>query len=289
MRSPLHILSLSNNEHFNLPEGGYFLSSTSLRELDLSACKLSHIPPKTFQELPRLQELYISHNQIKILYPLQGVERLTTLDVSDNYLRDLQSDIFVVLPNLIHLNLSFNKFSTLTVNVTAQLANVRNAVDLQGNPWVCDCLMYSTMYSWCRNNSVDWSLVCASPSRFEGKLWAIYGEEGCDGYDDDNDNHHHHTDVGYQVDNVTMVNDNLSSNGSHDNYNTIRPSGPAPPQIQEVNMEYHSVYFYTSIGLFVQFLFLLTTAILLYRRYLNLSTGPAKADVEQYPLSDVNR
>lgn len=183
----LQMLSLSNNEHFSLPEGGSFLSSKTLRVLHLSTCNLSHIPPKTFQELPNLQELYISHNQIIILYPLQGVQLLTTLDVSDNYLRDLQPHVFVALNNLLKLNLSFNNFSTLTVSVTAKLANVLNTVNLQGNPWVCDCLMYSGMYSWCRNNSVDLSLVCSGPSRFEGKLWTIFEEEGCDSVDDDDD------------------------------------------------------------------------------------------------------
>jgi len=294
MHNPsLQMLSLSNNEHFNLPEGGSFLSSRSLRVLHLSACNLSHIPPKTFQHLPNLQELDISHNQITILYPLQAVERLTTLNVSYNYVRDLNSAVFVALPNLINLNLSFNNFSTLTVSVTAQLANVSNAVDLQGNPWVCDCLMYSTMYCWCRNNSVGWSLVCSSPSRFEGKLWTIYEEEGCDDDDDDKADDDHHTDVEYQVENFTMINDILLSNGSHANYSILQPSSPAPTQIQERNMKPSSVYFYCSLCLAVVFLFLLTIAILLYRRYLTsrrlMRTGPATADVEKHPLSSVNR
>ena len=291
IRNPsLQMLSLSNNEHFSLPEGGSFLSSTSLRVLHLAACNLSHIPPKTFQEIPNLQELYIPHNQIIILYPLQGVELLTTLDMSDNYLRDLHSAVFVALPNLIHLNLSFNNFSTLTVSVTAQLANLSTAVDFQGNPWVCDCLMYSTVYSWCRNMSVDLRLVCSSPSRFEGKLWTIYEEGGCD------DDHHYgddHTDVAYQVKNLTLINGNLSSNGNHDNYSIPRPSGPARTHIQEGNVKYFSVYFYCSIGLFVVFLCLLTILILLYRRLMTsrrlMRTGPAESDAEQCPLPSVNR
>jgi uncharacterized protein YjbI with pentapeptide repeats len=189
-RNPIKLLSLSNNKHFRLPEGGSFLSSTSLTVLHLSACNLPHIPPKTFQHLPNLQELYISHNHIFVLYPFQGVNKLTTLDVSYNYLRNLKYDGLDALSDLTDLNLSFINFSTLTVHVTAQLAKIRNAVNLQGNPWVCDCLMYSTMYSWCANNSVDLSLVCSSPSRFKGKLWTVYQEEGCD--DDDDDHHHHH-------------------------------------------------------------------------------------------------
>jgi hypothetical protein len=292
------VLSLSNNKHFRLPEGGSFLLSTSLTVLYLSACNLSHIPPKTFQNLPNLQELYISHNQIVTLYPLQGVHKLTTLDVSHNYLGDLNSIVFAALPNLTHLNLSFNNISTLTVSVTAQLAKLSNAVDLQGNPWVCDCLMYSTMYCWCANNSVNLSLVCSSPSRFEGKVWTIYEEEGCDydddyDGDDDDDDDDVHTVVEYLVENITMINDILSSNGCHDNYNILWPSGPAPTQIEEENMQNRNVYINCCIGLSVLFLCLLTIIILWFRRHLNLRrltrTGPAISDVEQYPLSIVNR
>jgi hypothetical protein len=58
---------------------------------------------------------------------------------------NLNSDIFAALHKIMHLNPGVNNFSTLTVSVIAQLANVRNVVDLQGNTWVCDCLMYSTM------------------------------------------------------------------------------------------------------------------------------------------------
>ena len=275
----LHVLSLSNNKQYSLPEGGSFLASKSLRVLHLSACNLSHIPPKTFQQLPNLQQLYISHNQIITLNPLKGVKHLATLDMSYNYLTDLQSDVFVALPNLINLNLSFNNLRTLTVSVAAQLANVRNAVDLQGNPWVCDCLMYSTVYSWCRDNRVNWSLVCSSPPRFEGKLWTIYEEKGCD----DNDDYHHYTDFEYQLGNFTMLNYNLSPNGSHDNYDILQPSGVAPTKIQERTMQHQSVYFYSSITLSVIFLLLLAIQILLYWPcHLTVGslkrTGPANSD-----------
>jgi len=140
--------------------------------------------------------------------------------------------------------------------------------------------------------------VCSSPSRFEGKLWTIYDEEGCDDDDDDDDeadddDDHHHTDVKYQVENFTMININLLSNGSHANYSILQPSGLTPTQIQERNMKPSSVYFYCSLCLAVVFLFLLTIAILLYRRYLTsrrlMRTGPATADVEKHPLSSVNR
>jgi Leucine-rich repeat (LRR) protein len=282
------MLSLSNNKHFTLPEGGSFLSSKSLRVLHLSACNLPHIPPETFRQLPNLQQLDISHNQIITLNTLKGVTLLATLDMSYNYLRDLQLSFFLALPNLSNLNLSFNNLSTLTVNVTAQLANVCNTGDLQGNPWVCDCLMYRTMYCWCRNNRVNWSLVCSSPSRFEGKLWTIYEQEGCD-----DDHHHHHTDVEYQVENFTMINGNLSPNASHANYSILPPSGVAPTKFQEGNTQRYSVYFYTTICLGVLLLLvLLAILILLCKTYLtsrrSKRAGPAESDVEMCRLTGDN-
>jgi len=148
-RSPsLEILSLSSNQDLRLPEEGPFLYSTSLKVLKLSACNLSHIPPKAFVKLPNLQELYIAYNKIGMLYNVQGVGHVTTLDISHNYLRDLGSDMFTDLPELIDLNLSHNSLSTLNITVMTQLVNVSRSADLIGNPWVCDCLMFNTIYSW---------------------------------------------------------------------------------------------------------------------------------------------
>jgi len=181
IRNPsLEILALSSNQGLILPEEGPFLYSTSLKVLWLSACNLFHIPPKAFEELPNLQELYIAHNKIGMLYNVQGVGHLTTLDISHNYLRDLGSDIFTALPELIHLNLSHNSLSTLNITVMTQLVKVSSCDDLNGNPWVCDCLMFNTIYSWCRNKSADLELVCSSPPDFKGKPWEIYEHSDCD-------------------------------------------------------------------------------------------------------------
>ncbi|XP_021912982.1 slit homolog 1 protein-like [Zootermopsis nevadensis] len=150
-RNPsLEWLSLSGNGFGMLPEEGYFLYSDSVRVLHLSACNLRHIPTETFQDLPNLQELYISHNLIDILPPL-GTGFLTVLDVSNNNLRDLESDIFTSSPKIIRLNLSYNGLRTLNIEMLPQLAKVIRTDDLSGNPWVCDCVMFNTTYSWCRS------------------------------------------------------------------------------------------------------------------------------------------
>ena len=179
----LEILSLSSNQYLRLPEEGPFLYSQSLRLLKLSDCNLYHLATATFQKLPNLQELYITHNHIEVLNSVHSVGSLTFLDVSYNTLTDLQSNIFTALPELIDLNLSYNSLSTLNITVMPQLVKVSSSIDLNGNPWDCDCLMYYTIYFWCRNNSVDLELVCSSPAKYKGQPWTIYDEFGC--FDDD--------------------------------------------------------------------------------------------------------
>jgi len=166
-------------QDLRLPDEGPFFVSQSLRLLKLSDTILYYLPPSTFHKHPNIQQLDISRNQIEIVSFLQSVGRLRLLDVSHNNVTDLQSDIFTALPELIHLNLSHNSLSTLDITVMTQLVKVSSSADLNGNPWVCDCLMFSTIYSWCRDNSVDLELVCSSPPEFNGKPWKIYEHSGC--------------------------------------------------------------------------------------------------------------
>ena len=280
IRNPsLKNLSLSNNQFLRLPEEGPFLYSASLRVLHLSACNLSHIPPKAFQELPNLKELYIADNKIDVLHNVQGVGHLTTLDISHNYLRYLDSDIFTALPALTHLNLSYNSLSSLNITVMPQLAKVCSSVDLNGNPWVCDFLMFNTIYSWCRNKSVDLELVCSSPLKYKGQPWKIYEYSGCD-----NDN----TDLADLVDDTANENDTLS----HERVakyvdQPVVAFSRAGKQAQLLRP--NEYYFYISILLLVALLCLLAGAgIVLWRfvgsRILKRS-DPVPRDVEHFPLS----
>jgi hypothetical protein len=278
IRNPsLEVLSLSSNRYLTLPEEGTLLYSTSLRVLQISACNLSHIPPKTFQELPNLQELYISHNSIRFLYNVQGFGHLATLDISHNYLRDLDSDIFIVSPKLIHLNLSFNNFSIVNSTVIPQLAKENSSVDLNNNPWACDCLMFKTLYSWCRNNSVDLELVCSSPPKFKGQSWKIFEYVGCD------------VDFATRVETTANV---LVSNTSPERAAKYQSfSVPHFPLVRDevppVTTNVH--YFHISIALIVVFSVLLAVAAILclygvhsrkFRR-----SGPVHSVAETHRLS----
>jgi hypothetical protein len=217
-----------------------------------------------------------------MLYNVQGVEHLTALDVSHNYLRGLDSDIFTASPKLIHLNLSFNKLSALNVTMMPQLAKAISTADLSGNPWVCDCVMFNTVYAWCRNKSVDLGLVCSSPPKFKDKPWTVYENAGCD----DGEN----TDFADLVETVTIVDGNLSLR-SHDNYaqQTMPDSVPIPMQGQQVTSNLN--YFHISIGLVAVLLCLLTAAGVVWYRLRSLTlrrTGPACSDVEMCHLSSNN-
>ena len=282
IRNPsLEILSLSSNQDLQLPEEGPFLYSASLRVLQLSACNLSHIPPKAFQELPNLQELYIAYSKIGMLYNVKGVGHLTTLDISHNYLTDLGSDIFTDLPELTHLNLSYNSLSTLNTTVMPQLAKVSNSTDLNGNPWVCDCLMFDIIYSWCRNNSVDLELVCSSPPKFKGQPWKIYEYSGCD-----NDN----TDFTDLVEDIVRINYTPQDRDAKYIYQPVQNFSPAREQVQLVRT--NEVYFYISIVLLVAFPGLLVgTGILWWRRVrplISRRSGPVLSDAETHHLPSSN-
>ena len=289
MRNPfLERLSLSNNQLFRLPEEDPFLYSVSLRVLYLSACNISHIPPKTFQNLPKLQELYISHNKIEILSPLQSVGRLTILDISHNYLTDLQSDIFTASPKLVHLDLSDNRFSTLNVTVMPHLANIHNTINLKGNPWECNCVMFDTVYSWCRKNSVELGLVCSSPPKFKNKPWIFYENAGCN--DDDDDDDDDSIDFADLVENIANVNNDLPRS-SHGKYIDQTVSDPLLRGTKEHHMISNLHYFYISIALCVVLFCLLTTAVVLLCRFMSHQlrrTGPASCDAEVCSLSSSN-
>ena len=204
--------------------------------------------------------------------------RLTLLDVGHNHLTDIQSDIFTALPELIHLNLSYNRLSTLNMTVVPQLARVSSSDDLNGNRWVCDCQMLNTVYCWCINNSVDWGLVCSSPSKFKGQRWKIYENAGCD---DDN------TDTADQVEYNNNVNNTLTLERNAKNSDlTVRHFSPGGEQVQPMRDNGH--YFDISIALLVLLLFLLiVTAVLcyLFRSRTLRRSGPVRSDAETRRLS----
>jgi hypothetical protein len=190
----------------------------------------------------------------------------------------LGSDIFTNLPELIHLHLSNNNLSTLNITLMPQLVKVSNSTDLIGNPWVCDCLMFNTIYFWCQNNSADLDLVCSSPANFKGQPWKIYENSGCD-----NEN----TDIASQVKDIASVNDTSHERVAKYRDQPVYHFSPGQEQVQLLRTNEH--YFYISIVLLVTYLGLLAEAGILWwysvRARIVRPSGPVQSDVETHSLA----
>jgi hypothetical protein len=165
-----------------------------------------------------------------------------------------------------------------------QLAKAISSVDLNGNPWVCDCVMFDTVYSWCRNNSVDLGLVCSSPPKFKDKPWTTYENAGCE-EDDDDDAYTVFTDL---VENMTIIFDKFSLR-SHDNYAAQTVPDRITTEIPEQPRTSYNIFLYIYILLFVV-VCLLTACGLCYcfRSRKLRRTGPAQSDAEMCHLSSNN-
>lgn len=267
---------MSSNQLLVLPEEGPFLHSDSLRVLRLSACNLSSFPPKTFESVPNLEELYISHNRIETLSPFQGTGLLTLVDLSNNYLGALDSGFFTAFPKLHRLNLSYNRLTSL--DIIPQLPNTTCSDELNGNPWVCGCNSFRTAYSWCHDNDLDLRLLCSSPPKSKGRLWTVYGKEFCG------------DDYGYreEVEEFAILADGLPSMRMHENYEIRQASLHIPTEFQELDTNIHHKYYLYSIFV-VSFVCLCCIAVVgVLGRYLisipSVRMVPVHNDVEECQL-----
>jgi hypothetical protein len=162
-----------------------------------------------------------------------------------------------------------------------QLAQVIRSSELNGNPWVCDCVMFNTTYSWCRDNGVDLRVKCSSPLKFKGKLWTFYDKEGCD------DN----IDIVDEVDEFKVIGDTLPLSPIRRlaNYEILQMSTNFSIQSQEQDTAFRINYFYTSIVLFAVWVLLLTVAgmmWLLLKSHTLVRTGPALNNAESSHLQE---
>ncbi|VEN54247.1 unnamed protein product [Callosobruchus maculatus] len=167
------------------------LGLINLQRIYLSRCKMNSIQPKAFNGLNNLVELDLSENQLAEISPtwFEGCGSLMKLYLHSNPLRTLQKDVFSHLPllntldlsncelssialeafrglySLEWLNLGMNKLSTLPVYHNLPLS--LKGVQLQGNPWVCDCNI-SDLQKWLKSFGFPLSSepVCAEPPEF---------------------------------------------------------------------------------------------------------------------------
>jgi len=148
------------------------------------------------------------------------------------------------------------------MTVMSQLFKMNSSVDLNGNPWVCDCLMCKTVYSLCHNNKVDLELVCSSPPEFKGKSWKNC-EECCVDFS---------TEITDQTEEIIMRKEPKLSIKAHKTYVNSNKSYSIEKKFQGQNIEHDVTYVYISVALSGTIICLLIVGVFLSRRlYVHLS------------------
>ncbi|XP_010738791.3 SLIT and NTRK-like protein 3 [Larimichthys crocea] len=168
--SSLDLLHLGNNRISYLQEGA-FSSLTSLRSLYLNGNNLERLSPHMFLGLQNLRYLYFEYNEIHEIDPgtFDSMPSLQLLFLNANLLRSLPLGVFSGV-NLARLNLRNNHLLQLPmVGVLEHLTGLVK-VDLQQNPWECNCEA-APLKRWLEGLSavvVMGEVVCHSPEKTKG-------------------------------------------------------------------------------------------------------------------------
>ncbi|XP_041945492.1 toll-like receptor 22 isoform X1 [Alosa sapidissima] len=161
----LNLLSHIYGENLNLQRvhPDTFNHTPNLTFLDLSKNKFSNensLSPKMFHPIPGLSELYITQNHLPSLDFLLGanLSQLTVLKASDNQLQGINQTLAKSLPQLTYL-------------------------DLQKNPFVCDC-SNAWFLDWAKNDNYTQVVYlnkykCSYPSGLKGQPLEQFNVDSC--------------------------------------------------------------------------------------------------------------
>ncbi|KAF1514036.1 Type III endosome membrane protein TEMP, partial [Eudyptes sclateri] len=127
-----------------VPRHGTLLTHfPSLRSLNLSSNALLALSPAVFSNLGALRLLDLSSCSIAYLHmdAFKGLGNLHTLLLRNNSLQELEVPFFLPLKALFHLDLQHNALVSVDT-LSLQLMEAVPQVQLEGNPWVCDCTVH---------------------------------------------------------------------------------------------------------------------------------------------------
>uniref|UniRef100_A0A8C3M796 LRRCT domain-containing protein n=1 Tax=Chrysolophus pictus TaxID=9089 RepID=A0A8C3M796_CHRPC len=161
-------LDLSFNSLVMPQRGTLLMHFPSLRSLNLSSNALLTLHPAVFSNLRALCLLDLSNCSITYLHTdaFKGLENLQTLLLRNNNLQELEVPFFLPLRSLLHLNLQNNALMSVDT-LMLQLMEAIPWVQLDGNPWVCDCVTYP-LQQWLKRRQAM-HVTCASPSELQGQ------------------------------------------------------------------------------------------------------------------------
>lgn len=146
-----------------------FKGLTNLVELDLSGNLLETVPTETFLDCPSLMRLILNTNPIKAVRKaaFNHLSFLSTLELSQCEISSVEDGAFLGLYSLEWLHLNGNKLTALP---TSHLPESLKGVQLQDNPWQCDCHMLE-LHAWLRAFTIPHSAepLCSGPNRLRGR------------------------------------------------------------------------------------------------------------------------
>ncbi|XP_017565514.1 toll-like receptor 13 [Pygocentrus nattereri] len=182
----LETLAIHSQGHkgmLNFPSN-FLEGLTSLQVLTAGNLNLNFLYPNTFSHSPRLLSLDLSRNELttvsqELFTPLKRLNRLHMFSTG------LQSMDFLMQANLTeiqYLQISKNELAVINETFIASFTNL-TYIDLQGNPFSCDC-SNALFVDWAIRNNVTQvvnadQLTCNYPSKLRGNKLMELDFESC--------------------------------------------------------------------------------------------------------------
>ncbi|XP_019628609.1 PREDICTED: reticulon-4 receptor-like 2 [Branchiostoma belcheri] len=161
----LQELHLSYNQITAIPSSS-FVNLPKLERLALYNNKIATIASGTFENLPQLQDLLLHNNQITTIpsgtFANLPQLQLQYLHLHNNQITTIHSGAFRNLPLLKRLLIANNKMSAIPLPVFC-LFQSNIIIELDGNPWQCDCRMAPIRRIPQLNNHI----TCAQPGKVQ--------------------------------------------------------------------------------------------------------------------------
>lgn len=149
----LSTLILSHNSIVSISTGSFSVIS-NVKYLDLSSNSLKSLGSPVFQELRALEVLLLYNNRIAQIdsAAFGGIYKLQKLYLSYNSLLQFPIELYIgkhKLSELVLLDISYNRIHSVPIQFISLVpAKHLSGIYLHGNPFYCDCTLYSMLSFW---------------------------------------------------------------------------------------------------------------------------------------------
>ncbi|XP_066490466.1 amphoterin-induced protein 2 [Tiliqua scincoides] len=149
----LNTLIVSHNSIISISTGSFSVIS-NVRYLDLSSNNLKSLGSPVFQELRVLEVLLLYNNHIAQIdsAAFGGIYKLQKLYLSYNALSQFPIELYIgkhKLSELVLLDISYNRIRSIPIQFISLVpAKHLSGIYLHGNPFYCDCTLYSILSFW---------------------------------------------------------------------------------------------------------------------------------------------